>query len=144
MSVESISSELTSRPLPPWTQDVNRPDAPVPSSEGATTGAGAGRLDADQNILDLFRSSHAEALGRWRYSYHQRVRCGTNRELWMFTATAALIAHVALQDCRNQRAGLQLVIFGRLLEEHDLCSLIKEIVSQDDFFDEYPVSHSLG
>lgn len=141
MSVELLgSSESTSRLLPPWTNDVDGPNAPKPSSEGETTGAGAGRLDVDQDVLDLFQSRHVQALTRWRSLYSRRVRCGTNRELWAFTSAAALIAQGALQDCRKQRAGSYLVMFERFIEELNLCTFVEEIVCQDDFFDEYPVS----
>ena len=145
-----MSNELTNNsenglhPLPPWTKDVDKPDAPKPSSDGETTGAGAGRLEVDQHILDLFRFNHTEALGRWRSLYRQRARCGTNRELWAFTSAGALIAQGALHNCRNQRPGLHLVLFWRLVEELDLCALIEEIVTQDDFFDEYPVSRGMS
>ncbi|KZV71715.1 hypothetical protein PENSPDRAFT_684347 [Peniophora sp. CONT] len=138
MSALLANSASISRPLPPWTNDVNSPNAPKPSSEGETTGAGAGRLEADQNVLDLFLSNHIEALRRWRNLYRQRARCGTNRELWAFTAAGAHVAQGALQQCRLQRPGPHLRVFSRLLEELDLCPLVQEIVCQDDFFDEYP------
>ncbi|KZV71714.1 hypothetical protein PENSPDRAFT_751521 [Peniophora sp. CONT] len=142
MSGLESDPETCSRPLPPWTNDVDvvsdeGSDSPEISQEENKSG-GLVRLDVDQEIVELVTSDPLEAANRWRILYRDRIRCGTNRKLWAFTRAIGSVARSAIirdqtEDIRHKQRS-----FRRLVSQYELCAFLEDIVSQDDFFDEYP------
>ncbi|KZV71722.1 hypothetical protein PENSPDRAFT_751527 [Peniophora sp. CONT] len=152
MALLSISHEdpasVTAQELPLWTNDVvvdavavtQVPDESEVSDTEEEVRARVARLDIDEDILNALDADMDNAMRRWRNLYHQRVRCGTNKALWSFTRTVASVAESVFNKTEN--AKLKGTDARRvtclLVTEHGLCSFLELIVSQDDFFSEYP------
>ncbi|KZV71712.1 hypothetical protein PENSPDRAFT_395300 [Peniophora sp. CONT] len=141
------------RALPPWANEIHIDNADEKDNAAETAvvihdrkgsseaqlsedSANAGsytrvtRLEVDADILDLFKSSLAEAINRWRDLYSRRARRGTNKDLSIFTCAAA-----ALVPARADRL---MVHRGLIRDDHGFFTFVEDVLSQSDFFDEYP------
>lgn len=164
---QDLTSEAESgfRRLPPWAAgDITADDKDAPkattetavvtlerktssesqseSSESTDSDESfpAARLEVDADILTLFKVDPAEAVARWRDLYLHRARCGTNKDLWCTTRAAAALAEAQLTAGHLDRD-----MFRRIIEVGgDFFAFIEEVVTQFDFFDEYPVSLNLA
>ena len=157
MALESLGQEPRGaaivKRLPLWTNDIEVSDVgiitntPAESTSESDTESEVlprpARLDADNKILELLAADIDHAMRRWRNLYHQRVRCGTNKELWTFTRSIAAMAEPVLSEKEKGKfKGADADRTIRLLvTEHGLCSFLEIVVSQADFFAEYPVRH---
>ncbi|KZV71720.1 hypothetical protein PENSPDRAFT_751525 [Peniophora sp. CONT] len=124
-------SGTSSRKLPLWTHDIQ------PYNQGDPHPLSPSRRQVDRAILDSFNSDLDGTMRRWRELYYGRVRCGTNIELWSYTrAMGSMALATATQVGNMLRAESSLL--RRSMADCQLCTFIQEIVTQDDFFDEYP------
>ena len=97
------------------------------------------RTDAGKESFGLFETDLDGAFRSWRDLYYTRARCGTNRNLWSVTNTMARIADSVYCEV-ERRSGQVSGALHDLFSDNKLHVLLQDIVGQDDFFDEYPVS----
>ncbi|VDC02286.1 unnamed protein product [Peniophora sp. CBMAI 1063] len=146
-----LASSVDAQKVPAWTQDITISTVAVTStdidsksessdSSEEEVGARPARLDVDYDILNLLYGDMDDTMRRWRNLYHQRVRCGTNKELWSFTRAIASLAESVLGKADDPKFGGRDTrqIIRTLVTEHGLCSFLELVVSQEDFFAEYP------
>ncbi|VDC02287.1 unnamed protein product [Peniophora sp. CBMAI 1063] len=98
------------------------------------------RLDVDFELVDSLHTQTRETMSQWRALYSQRRRCGTNKELWSLTRAVAKIgqSNLTKKDVPTLREKDPSRLIRVLVTEHDLPTFLEDVVSQDDFFSEYP------
>ncbi|KZV71721.1 hypothetical protein PENSPDRAFT_395430 [Peniophora sp. CONT] len=123
---------------PPWTHGRTVSELSSTPPEGHDAFGSAIRLHVDNGILGLFGDDLKASENHWRNLYYERVRCGNNTELWFTTRAVAFMAKAIIAQSKDAGQRHLYTLFCRLAMEEKLLPFLEDVVSQDDFYAEYP------